>query len=176
MYNINQQRLHDLYLKQYSKLYSFKNINPFYINSLEVGEVNTITNNTGFMRLRIVNQTDRTPVTNATITIYVTDGSDRDIPIIHLITTLNPVRIELPMAYELGTQISGPEYSFSTYNVRVDAFGYFSNNIYDIRLFPNITADFEINMIPIRQLSAQPLIEERIDLPPHPRDAVENNL
>lgn len=168
MYNINQQLLHDLYLKQYS--------NPYYANALEVRDINTFTNNSGFMRLHIINQIDKTPVTNATITIYVTDGSDRDIPIIHLITTLNPVRIELPMAYELGTQILGPEYSFSTYNVRVDAFGYFSNNIYDIRLFPNITADFELNMIPIRQLSAQPLIEERIDLPPHPRDAIENNL
>lgn len=163
MNNRYQQQLNDLYIKKIGNLYPNN-----YVNMLEKTNIY----NTGFMRLNIVNQSDKTPITNATITIYVTDGTQRDIPVMHLITTINPIRIELPMANELGTQIAGPEYKFSTYDLRVDAFGYFSKSIYNIRLFPNTTADFEIDLVPITQLQAQPLIEERFDIPPHPLDII----
>ncbi len=169
MYNKYQQQLNDLYMKQYFNLYPLRNIHSsYYANVQESGNYN----NAGFMRLNIVRDSDKAPVPNATITIYVTDGISRDVPIMHLITTINPIRIELPMAYDLGTQIVGPEYDFSTYNLRVDAFGYFSTNVYNIRLFPNTTSDFEINMVEISQLGGVPDIEERIDIPPHPRDVI----
>lgn len=165
MYNTNQKQLIDSYIKQCYNLYSSRNIYPdHYVSMLENS------NKTGFIRLNIVSQSDYAPVPNATITIYVTRGTQRDIPIMHLITTINPVRIELPIAYNLGTQIVGPEYDFSTYNLRVDAFGYFASNIYNIRLFPDVTSDFEIIMIPISQLEEVPNIEERLNIPPHPRD------
>jgi hypothetical protein len=156
-------------MKKFENLYLSRNLYPnLYVNMLET--TNTNMYNTGFMRLNIIKSSDKTPVSNATITIYVTDGLQRDIPVMHLITTINPIRIELPMAYDLGTQIVGPEYDFSTYNFRVDAFGYFARSIYNIRLFPGTTTDFVIELVPVSQLEAQPLIEERFDNPPHPRD------
>lgn len=161
MNNRYHQQLNNLYIKKCGNLYPSNNV-----KMLENSEIN----NTGFIRLNIVNQIDGTPVPNATITIYVTDGIRRDIPVMHLITTINPIRLELPMAYDLGTQIVGPEYNFSTYNLRVDAFGYLSRNIYNIRLFPNTTTNFEIGMIPVTHLEAQPIIEERTIIPTHPRD------
>lgn len=164
MDNRYQQQLMNIHMKKDGNLYPNNNI-----NMLE----NMSMNNTGFMRLNIVKQSDKTPVTNATITIYVTDGMQRDIPVMHLITTINPIRIELPMANELGTKITGPEYNFSTYNLRVDAFGYIARNIYNIRLFPNTTSSYEIGLQTVTDLEAQPLIEERLDLPPHPRDLIE---
>mgnify|MGYP000855547226 CR=1 FL=1 len=126
----------------------------------------------GFMRIHVIDQVTGMDVDNATITIYVTDGARRDIPVMHLITILNPIRIELPMANVLGTQIVGPEYDFSTYNLRVDAFGYFANILYNIRLFPDITTDFSIELVPVTQPQVYPAIEERIDIPPHPRDII----
>lgn len=164
--NMYQRQLFDHYMNQCNNLYYSKNINSNQFNILES------TSDNGFIRINIVNQRREPPVNNATITIYVTDGMQRDIPIIHLITTINPIRIELPMAYELGTQIAGPEYNFSTYNVRVDAFGYFANIVYNIRLFPNTTTDFDIVMTPITPIERTPVLEERIDIPPHPRDVV----
>ncbi len=165
MKNMHQQQLIDYYMKQCKNLNFLRNTYPSqYASILET------TSNTGFIRLNIINQTDKEPVSNATITIYVTDTLQRDIPVMHLITTINPIRIELPMANDLGTLIAGPEYNFSTYNVRVDAFGYFAKNIYNIRLFPNTTTDFEIDLFPVTELRAQPQIEERFDIPPHPRD------
>ena len=90
----------------------------------------------------------------------------------HLITALNPVRIELPMAADLGTSIVGPEYDFSTYNIRIDVFEYFSHVLFNLRLFPETTTDFTISLVPITQVQLQPVIEERIIIPPHPRDVV----
>lgn len=124
----------------------------------------------GFVRLNVIDGKTKEPIPYATITFYVTDGPDRDIPIMHIVTTINPIRIELPMAADLGTQILGPEYAFSTYNVSVDVFGYFTRKIYNIRLFPNTTTDFTIEMIPVTQIRRQPVVEERVDIPPHPRD------
>ena len=126
--------------------------------------------NTGFIRLYIIDRVTGEPIPYSTITVSVTDGVQRDIPIMHLITALNPVRIELPMAADLGTSIVGPEYDFSTYNIRIDVFEYFSSVLYNIRLFPNTTSDFTINLVPTTQVQLQPIIEERIIIPPHLRD------
>ena len=133
-------------------------------------------NETGFVKFYIIDQASRKPIPYATITVYVNSGVERDIPIMHLVTTINPVRIELPMATDIGLQILGPEYEFSTYNVSIDVFGYFTHIIYDIRLFPNTTADFTIEMVPVTQIQLQPIIERRIEIPPHPRDVVIKKL
>lgn len=162
------------YIDYYKNPYYPKQPNLYTLqNTYESQKVNISENNldnTGFLRLSIIDTVSEVPVSNATITVYVNDGIQKDVPIMHLITTLNPVTIELPMANELGTLIIGPEYDFSTYNLRVDAFGYFSTVIYNIRLFPNTTTNFDITMIPISQLEMEHIIEERFDIPPHPRD------
>ncbi len=124
----------------------------------------------GFVRLYIINQITKKPIPYSTITVYVTDNAKRDIPIMHLVTTLNPVRIELPIAAAIGTKTSGPEYEFTTYNISIDVFGYFKHIFYDIRLFPDTTADFTIELVPITHVQLQPTIERRIEIPPHPRD------
>ena len=149
-----------LYLNKYKSLYQ---------NKANMSEVQS---GTGFISLYMIDQVSKEPIPYATITVYVTDGSQRDIQIMHLVTTLNPVRIELPMANELGTQIVGPEYDFSTYNISIDVFGYFTHIFYDIRLFPNVTTSFRIEMVPVTQVQLQPIIEERTTIPPHPRDEV----
>lgn len=165
MKSFYQQQLMNFYINQCKYLNSYRNFYPSQnVNMLE--EIK----GTGFVRLSIINQITKEPISYATITFYVTDGAQRDIPIMHLVTTINPVRIELPMANELGTQIAGPEYDFSTYNISVDVFGYFTRIIYNIRLFPNTTTDFVIEMVPITRVSEQPSIEERTDIPPHLRD------
>lgn len=167
------QQFNDLYMKRCMDSYIAKNsYYNQYANMLE----NVSNNNTGFLRLSIVNQIDKKPIPNATITLYVTDGVARDIPVMLIISTINPIRIELPMANDLGTQIVGPEYNFSTYNLRVENFGYIASNVYNIRLFPNVTTDFAIELFPAAGLRNTPLIEERIQTPPHPRDELTNGM
>ena len=78
------------------------------------------------------------------------------------------------MVVDLGTKIAGPEYEFSTYSLSVNVFGYFTNYIYNIRLFPNVTIDFTVEMIPVTQPLMEPIIERRIEIPPHPKDELMN--
>ncbi len=131
-------------------------------------------NLTGTIRLHIVDQTSGESLLNPTITIYVTDEQQRDVPVVHVMTSLNPIGVQVPVTCPFGTPITGPEYDFSTYNVRVDAFGHFAKVIYNVRLFPNTTVDFRVEMVPITQVRLTPVIEERIDIPPHPRDILPN--
>ncbi len=173
MNNKNHQQLNEAYMKQYLKLYPMRSIYPsYYLNMLESSN----SSSNGFIKISIIDKSDNSTVSNAAITIYVTDGSNRNVPVIHLITTINPIKIELPMANELGTKIVGPEYNFSTYDLRIDAFGYFSYNMYNIRLFPNTTTDVEIGLIKVSQPQEEPYIEERINIPPHPRDEINNRV
>jgi hypothetical protein len=151
---------------RYNRIYPCSNIYQSNNNMLEDQD------SFGFVRIQTIDRLTGENLPNATIIIYVTDGVSRDIPIMHLITTLNPVRIELPMANVLGTLIVGPEYDFSTYNLRADAFGYFSNVVNNIRLFPGVTTNFTIGMVPVTSPQEEPVIEERLDIPPHLRDVV----
>ena len=163
--------MRNMYGNQFStNMYPYSNIYECQYSILENQ------NETGFVKFYIIDQASRKPIPYATITVYVNSGVERDIPIMHLVTTINPVRIELPMATDIGLQILGPEYEFSTYNVSIDVFGYFTHIIYDIRLFPNTTADFTIEMVPVTQIQLQPIIERRIEIPPHPRDVVIKKL
>lgn len=160
------ERINNIIMKSRYKYQVMCNNNETILRMLETEGT------TGFVRLYIIDQVTKNPIPYSTITVYVTDGVQRDIPIMHLVTTLNPVRIELPMASELGTQIVGPEYDFSTYNISIDVFGYFSHILYNIRLFTNTTTDFTVGMVPITQVQLLPVIEERIIIPPHPRDEI----
>ncbi|HHZ01485.1 MAG TPA: hypothetical protein GX396_00915 [Tissierellia bacterium] len=148
-------------------LFSFKSVYPAY-NAYMMRN----SGNTGFIRINVIDEVTRAPIESSSITIYVTDGMQRDIPIMHIFTTISPVTVELPIASDLGTQIVGPMYDFSTYNLRVDASGYFANVVYNIRIFPGTTVDFEIAMLPVSEIQREPVIEERLDIPPHPRDVL----
>jgi hypothetical protein len=166
MNNLYQQQLMEFYINQCGNLYTSQHIYPSQnVNMLEVSE------DEGILNVNIIDFETKEPIANATITIYVTDGINRDIPLIYLVTSLNPVKITLPMASKLGTKILGPEYFFSTYNLRVEAFNYFSSNVYNIRLFPNITSTYEVILNPTSQIQPPPVkIEKRITEPLHPRD------
>ena len=164
-YQHQMRYMNPYYMKQIKSIYPVQNI---YINqNINMFE---ISNNYGFIRISVIDETTGEPIPNSGITMYVTDGEQRDIPILHLVTSINPIRLELPIACPYGTQIQGPEYNYSTYNLRIDAFRYFANVVYNIRLFPNTTTDFKIEMVPISQVRLIPMIEERLNIPPHPRD------
>ena len=166
-YQYDMYYMNPYYMKQSKTSYPFQNIfGDQCTNMLERPTVH------GFIRLIIVDRSTGELLPNSGVTIYVTDGEQRDIPILHLVTIINPIRLELPVACRIGTHLRGPEYDFSTYNLRVDVFGYFANVLYNIRLFPNVTTDFRIEMIPITQVRLDPTYEERIQIPPHPRDVM----
>jgi len=109
----------------------------------------TIEHQVGYLNLFVVSAIDNTPLPNATVTIYVRDVRNIDIPIMMIVTTLNPILVQLPVAHSPGTIIEGPENGYSIYDIKTEAVGYYISRIYDIRVFNGISSNFNISMIPI---------------------------
>jgi len=171
MNNNNSQQLIDNYMKKCGYLYPERNI--YSSQNVHISEIGTV-KEFGFINLMIITGSEQTPLSNAAITVYVNQGGNFETPIMYLYSTLNPILIPLPVSLTNipDTLIRGPEYYYSTYNLRVDAIGYYSTRILNIRLFPGITTDFNVSMIPIAQSGDISNHEQIINIPPHPRDKV----
>lgn len=128
-----------------------------------------ISNETGFMEIHITKNLGQEIATDAVLTIYVNKDGNQ-VPVLILSPTENPTLIELPIAHPLGTLVEGPEYYFTPYNLTIENEGYYRINTQNIRLFPNIKANFFYNLNQI--ISSQPNHEEIIVFPPHPRDEI----
>ena len=163
--------MNNLYMKEYGNVYFARNKYPYQNVHMNELEINT---KIGFINLFIITGSEQNPLSDAAITVYVNQG-ETEIPIMYLYSTINPILLPLPVAYSKNpyTLIRGPEYYFSTYSLRVDAIGYYSTRILNIRMFDNITTDFNISMIPVAQRNETLNREEIIYIPPHPRDFVE---
>lgn len=152
----------------YSKR-NYKNVNSTYSVFMTETPINT---ETGFLEIYITKDLGREFPIDAVITIYIKQG-DIQVPVKSLIATENPTIIELPVANSLGDLIEGPEYFFTTYDLTIESLGYYKVITLNIRLFPNITTSFYYNLNKI--LQGEPIEEEIINLPPHPRDTLIND-
>jgi len=164
---LNSLDLREFYNEKQWKFYNAGN--QYYTNKIFMckSEPNT---GVGYINLNVITGLENAPLPQANVTIYVRQGSDKEIPIMWITTTLNSILVQLPVSYSPETLIKGPEYAFSNYNIKVAAEGYYTTRIINIRMFPEITTDFNINMIPV--IRENPNHEQIIVLPPHPRDTI----
>jgi len=171
MYNKDFQQFINLYMKEYGNLYPIRNIYPYQNVHMSEIEINT---KIGFINLLIISGSEQNPLPDAAITVFVNQG-ENEIPIMYLYSAFNPILLPLPVAYSKDpyTLIKGPEYYFSSYSLKVDAIGFYSTRILNIRMFEGVTTDFNISMIPVAQGEDELIREEIINIPPHPRDIVE---
>jgi len=152
-----------------NKLYN-KNLYPDFHIKLNKSEVleKKASNGTGKIELFVFTERGKEPIPDAIVTIYARIGNRSSVPVKRLITTVNPITFELPVAHPQGILIEGPEYYFTTYNMKIEAKDYFTVNVLNIRMFPGITATFDYNL----NHSTPGLPEQEIYnyIPPHPRD------
>ncbi|WP_313340328.1 hypothetical protein [Sedimentibacter sp.] len=144
-----------------------KNLYPnFYIKSNAAEK--KASNGTGFIELFVFTERGKEPIPDAVVTIYARTGNISAIPVKRLVTLINPITFDLPVAHPQGVLIEGPEYYFTTYNMKIEAEGYFTINVLNIRMFPNVTTSFDYNL----NLSTPGLPAQEIYnyIPPHPRD------
>ncbi len=101
----------------------------------------------GYLRVSVYTASGALPVPNAVITVYDIHEDGEEHVFYHLVTDKsgNAPIMELPVAHE------EKEYEFTKYNLRVQAIGYYTINILDIRIFPDVTTSFRINLIPTAQ-------------------------
>lgn len=128
----------------------------------------------GYIELYVFKSRGKEAVPDATVTVYARVGEENAVPIKTFVTTTNPITLDLPVAHPSGTLIQGPEYYFTTYNLEIQADGYFLVNVLNIRMFPGITTNFDINLIEF--VPGGPVQERVIYIPPHPRDVIGNKF
>jgi hypothetical protein len=156
-------------LSLYNSGNSMNNYNNY--NSVNIANQQVPVNQEdGYVELFVFTERGQFPVPGALVTIYARQ-QDGDVPIKRLTTQSYPVTIILPVANPFGSLIRGPEYYFTTYNMTIEAEGFSIVRVLNLRIFPRITENFDINLYQIPEGST--LIPEKIiDIPPHPRDIV----
>ena len=129
----------------------------------------------GYLSVSVFTASGALPVQDALVTVYIRDESGAENEIVHYITDANgqiPL-ITLPVIYDRFDPFGSSEFYFTTYNLRVQAINYYTVNVIDLRIFPNTTTRFQIDMIPA---AIGPIDEPdtTIVIPPSPID-ISNN-
>lgn len=108
---------------------------------------------TGYVNVSVNTALGALPVKDAVVTLYVTDQEGNEEALYHLLTDISgkAPKMALPVVYNPQDPSESREYFFSTYNLRIQRIGYYTQNIIDVRVFPNTTTDFNVTLIPIMQ-------------------------
>lgn len=126
---------------------------------------------TGYLSVGVFTALQALPVPDAVVTIYLFDKDDEEEPLYILVTDENGriPDVELPVSYNPDDPFSSSEYYFTQYNLRVQAINYYTVNVLDVRVFPDITTVYKIDLIPV-MAGATKEPEQTIVIPPSPID------
>lgn len=105
----------------------------------------------GYISVGVFTASGALPVEDAVVTVYMLDRQGEENVISHLVTDANGQvpTIELPVIYNRFNPLESSEYYFSTYNLRVQAINYYTYTVLDVRVFPDTTTNFMIELIPV---------------------------
>lgn len=125
----------------------------------------------GYLSISTFTASGALPVAGAVITIYTFDesGEENSLGVYTSDANGQVPLITLPVTYNRLDPLESSEFFFSTYNLRAQAINYYTVNIIDLRIFPDTTTYFQIDMIPA---AAGPTRgpEQTIIIPPSPVD------
>jgi hypothetical protein len=127
---------------------------------------------TGYISVGAFTALQALPVPDAVVTIYLLNSDGEEDALYILITDENGriPDVELPVSYNPDDPYSSSEYFFTSYNLRVQAINYYTINVLDVRVFPDIKTVYRIEMIPLMAGDPQDKIEQTIVIPPGPID------
>lgn len=127
---------------------------------------------TGYVNVTVNTALGALPVKDAVVTIFLMDEEGNEEVLYHLVTDISGKvpRMTLPVIHAPQDPSESREYYFSTYNLRTQAIGYYTQNILDIRVFPNTATNFSITLIPVMQGGDEDEGDRTIVIPPAPID------
>jgi hypothetical protein len=127
---------------------------------------------TGFVDVSVNTALGALPVKDAIVTLYVTDQEGNQEALYHLVTDISGKvpKMSLPVIYNPQDPTESRAYFFTTYNLRIQRIGYYTQNIIDVRVFPNTTTRFTVTLIPIKQDSVEDEEERTLVIPSSPID------
>lgn len=106
---------------------------------------------TGYVSVSVFTALGALPVSNAVVIIYTLNDDNEEVVLYNLITNANGKvpTMELPVVYNPSDPLESSEYYFSTYNLRVQATNYYDFNVLGIRIFPDITTSYKVDLVPV---------------------------
>jgi len=125
----------------------------------------------GYLSVSVFTASGALPVQGALVTVYIIDESGVENEIVHHVTDANgkiPL-ITLPVIYDRFDPFESSRFYFTTYNMRIQAINYYTVNLVDLRIFPNTTTYFQIDLIPAA-IGPMDGPETTIVIPPSPID------
>jgi len=127
---------------------------------------------TGYLAVGVFTALGALPVKDAVVTVYINNDKGEENAIYHLVTDANGriPSVELPVKYDPNNKLESSKYFFSTYNMRIQAINYYTVNVVDLRIFPNITTDYSVSLIPVMSGPTTDHHEQIIIIPPSPID------
>ena len=126
---------------------------------------------TGYLSVGVFTALQALPVPGAVVTIYLFNKDGVEEALYILVTDENGriPDVELPVSYNPDDPFSSSEYFFTQYNLMVQAINYYTVNILDVRVFPDVTTVYKIDLIPVMAgTTKEP--EQTIVIPPSPID------
>lgn len=126
------------------------------------------TEEVGYINVGVYTASGALPVKDAVVTLYHTYNGSEEHVLFHQVTDESGriPTMYVPVEYTgVGQQT---EYNYSTYNLRVQAIGYYTSNVMDLQVFPNIGTNFRLNLIPTAQGAPENAPEYTIVIPPRP--------
>lgn len=128
--------------------------------------------NTGSVNVSVHTALGALPVPNAVVTLYGMDQAGNEEALYHLITNVSgkvPL-MNLPVVFNAQDPLESSEYFFTTYNLRVQAIGYYTHNVVDVRVFPDTTTNYNITLVPVRHGGDEDENPRTIVIPSSPID------
>jgi 5-hydroxyisourate hydrolase-like protein (transthyretin family) len=122
----------------------------------------------GYINVGVYTASGALPVKDAVVTLYHTYNDSEEHVLFHQVTDESGrvPTMYVPVEYSgVGQQT---EYDYSTYNLRVQAIGYYTSNVMDLQVFPNIGTNFRLNLIPTAQGAPESIPGNTIVIPPRP--------
>lgn len=141
------------------------------LNEEQLNEEGTVVE-TGYVNVSVNTALGALPIQDAVVTLFVTDQEGNEEALYHLVTDISGKvpKMTLPVMYNPQDPSESREYFFSRYNLRVQAIGYYTQNVIDVRVFPDTATNFNVTLIPVRQGGDEDEGSRTIVIPPSPVD------
>lgn len=133
----------------------------------------TIQPSYGYVAAGVFTALGALPVKDAVVSVYLFDENGEEVNLYYRVTDESGrvPDMQLAVFYDPTNPLVSPEFYFTTYNMRVQAFNYYTQNILDIRVFPGVKTNLRVNLIPVIQGENQETAPEKtLVIPQSPID------
>jgi len=126
----------------------------------------------GYINVGVYTALGALPVKDAVVTVYHTSADGEEYALYHVVTDANgrAPRMEVPVIYEQDNPLESSQFYFSTYNMLIQAIGYYTVSVIDLRVFPDVATNYNVVLIPVMEGSTEEDSTQTIVIPPIPAD------